>query len=183
MNQTMLDLPFSEMNDISNHPKSRKIRWPNISLKLSERMHTDGKISSLSSKKNQFLRNTQPFSVKPNTNVDITCFLPQHSYPDKTVAMIEPYATFENQIGLCVMSDFVPLEANENLSLAVLKVLSHKISVPRNTIIARNTVLTPKQAEFLPLINPQLLTDCFNQNINALFQDSQIKVYPSSYES
>ena len=50
------------------------------------------------------------------------------------------------------------------------------------TILARITVLTPKQAEFLQPINPQLLSDYFNQDINALIQDIEIKVYSSSDE-
>ena len=145
-------------------------------------MHTHGNISSLTSKKNQFLRNTSSFSVNPNTNEVITCSLPHHSYPDNTVAIVEPYAKFENQTGLCVTSAIVTLKANEDLSLAVLNVLPHEISVPRNTIFARITVLTPKQAEFVQPINPQLLSDYFNQDINTLIQDSEIKVYPSSDE-
>ena len=90
MNQTLLVLPFFEKNGTSIHPKSRTHRLPNMTLQLTERMHTDGKISSLTSKKNQFLRNTSSFSVNPNTNQVITCSLPHHSYPDNTVAIVEP---------------------------------------------------------------------------------------------
>ena len=164
MNQTILGLPFFEKNDISIHPKSRALRLPNITLQLTERMHTDGKISSLTSKKNQFFRNTSSFSVYPNTNDVITCSLPHHSYPDNTNAIVEPYAKIKNQAGLCVTSAIVTLKANETLSLAVLNVLPHKISVPRNTVTARITVLTPKQAEYLQPINPQLLSEYFNRD-------------------
>ena len=127
------------------------------------------------------MRNTSSFSFNPNTNEVITCSLPHHSYPDITIAVVEPYAKFENQTGLRVT--IVTLKANENLSLAVLNVLPHKIAVPRNTIIARIIVLTQKQAEFLQSTNSQLLSNYFNRDLNALIHDSEIKVYPSSDES
>ena len=63
-----------------------------------------------------------------------------------------------------------------------MNVLPHKVTVQKNSVIARITILTPKQADHLQPINPQLLSNYFNQNINALIQDSEIKVSPSSDE-
>ena len=51
--------------------------------------------------------------------------------------------------------------------------------MPKNSLIARVTVLTPKQAEFIQPIN-HLISNYFNQNINALIEDSETKVYPST---
>ena len=182
MNQTILGLPFFEKNDISIHPKSRTLKLPNLTLQLTEKIHTNGKISAVSSKKNHFLRNNSSLSINPNTTEIVQCSFPNCSYPDGTVAIIEPHAKFENQTGLCVTSALITLKAKQDVSLAILNVLPHKVTVQKNSVIARITILTPKQAEYLQPINPQLLSNYFNQNINALIQDSEIKVSPSTDE-
>ena len=182
MNQTILGLPFFEKNDISIHPKSRTLKLPNLTLQLTEKLHTNGKNSAVSSKKNHFLRNNSSLSINPNTTEIVQCSFPNCSYPDGTVAIIEPHAKFENQTGLCVTSALITLKAKQYVSLAILNVLPHKVTVRKNSVIARITILTPKQAEYLQPINPQLLSNYFNQNINALIQDSEIKVSPSTDE-
>ena len=182
MNQTILGLPFFEKNDISIHPKSRTLKLPNLTLQLTEKIHTNGKISAVSSKKNHFLRNNSSLSINPNTTEIVQCSFPNCSYPDGTVAIIEPHAKFENQTGLCVTSALITLKAKQDVSLAILNLLPHKVTVQKNSVIARITILTPKQAEYLQPINPQLLSNYFNQNINALIQDSEIKVSPSTDE-
>ena len=75
MNQTILGLPFFEKNDISIHPRTRTLKLPNLTLQLTERIHKDGKISSLTPKKNLFLHSVQNYSVQPNTSEIITCSL------------------------------------------------------------------------------------------------------------
>ena len=133
-------------------------------------------------RKNHFLRNNSSLSINPNTTEIVQCSFPNCSYPDGTVAIIEPHAKFENQTGLCVTSALITLKAKQDVSLAILNVLPHKVTVQKNSVIARITILTPKQAEYLQPINPQLLSNYFNQNINALIQDSEIKVSPSTDE-
>ena len=182
MNQTILGLPFFEKNDICIHPKSRTLKLPNLTLQLTEKIHHNGKISAVTPKKNHFLKNNSSISINPNTSEIVKCSLPNCSYPDGTVAIIEPFAKFENQTGLCVTSALITIKAKEDISLAILNVLPHKVTVQKNSIIARITILTPKQAEYLQPINPQLLTTYFNENINALIQDSDIKVSPSPDE-
>ena len=182
MNQTILGLPFFDKNDISLHPKSRTLKLPNLTLQLTEKIHTNGKISAVSSKKNHFLRNNSSLSINPNTTEIVQCSFPNCSYPDGTVAIIEPHAKLENQTELCVTSALITLKAKQDVSLAILNVLPHKVTVQKNSVIARITILTPKQAEYLQSINPQLLSNYLNQNINALIQDSENKVSPSTDE-
>ena len=167
MNQTILGLPFFEKNDICIHPKSRTLKLPNLTLQLTEKIHHNGKISAVTPKKNHFLKNNSSISINPNTSEIVKCSLPNYSYPDGTVAIIEPFAKFENQTGLCVTSALITIKAKEDISLAILNVLPHKVTVQKNSIIARITILTPEQAEYLQPINPQLLTTYFNDKINA----------------
>ena len=90
--------------------------------------------------------------------------------------------SFKNQTGLCVTSPLITLKENQDASLATLNVLPHKVAVQKNSVIARITILTPKQAEYVKPINHQLVSNYFNQNINSIIQDSEIKVLPSSDE-
>ena len=54
MNQTILGLSFFEKNDVAIHPRTRALKLPNLTLQLTERIHKDGKVSSLTLKKNLF---------------------------------------------------------------------------------------------------------------------------------
>ena len=99
MDQTILGLPFFEKNDISIHPRTRTLKLPNITLQLTERIHKDGKVSSLTPKKNLFLHSIQNYSVQPNTSEIITCSLSAESFPEGTVAIVEPNPRFEKQTG------------------------------------------------------------------------------------
>ena len=126
--------------------------------------------------------NNSSLSINPNTTEIVQCFFPNCSYPDGTVAIIEPHAKFENQTGLCFTSALITLKTKQDVSLAILNVLPHKVTFQKNSVIARITILTPKQAEYLQPINPQLLSNYFNQNIIVLIQDSEIKVSPSTDE-
>ena len=128
------------------------------------------------------MKNNSSISINPNTSEIFKCSLPNCFYPDGTVAIIKPFAKFENQTGLFVTSALIAIKAKEDISLAILNVLPHKVTVQKNSTIARITILTPKLAEYLQQINPQLLTTHFNENINALIQDSDIKVSPSTIE-
>ena len=126
------------------------------------------------------MRKNGSLSINPNTTEVVQCSFPKLSLSNGTVAVIEPHAKVENQTRLCFSSTLIALKAKQDVSFAILKVLPHKNTVQKNSVIARITILTPKQAEYLQPVNPQLLSNNFNQNINAHIQDSEIKVSPSS---
>ena len=89
MNQTILGLPFFEKHDIVIHPKTRTLKLPNLTIQLSERIHKDGKVSSLTQKKNLFLHSTQSLTVNPNSPEILTCTLSTEAFPEGTVAIVE----------------------------------------------------------------------------------------------
>ena len=180
MNQTILGLPFFEKNDISIHPKTRTLKLPNMTLQLTERIHKDGKVSSLTPKKNLFLHSIQNYSVQPNTSEIITCSLSAESFPEGTVAIVEPNPRFEKQTGLCVTSAIVKLNDQKQVSLGILNILPYKVTVTKNVPVAKVTILTAKQAQYLHPINPELLFDHLTKSINGLIEDSETKVYPST---
>ena len=123
MNQTILGLPFFENKDIVIHPRTRTLKLPHITLQLTERIHKDGKISSLQAKKNLFLRATQSVTVNPNSSEIVVCSLNHVTFPEDTIAMVEPNPKFEKETGLCVTSAIVKLDKDNKVSLGVINVL------------------------------------------------------------
>ena len=127
MNETILEFLFFEKKDTPFHPNSRTLK-PSISiLQLTKTIHANGKISAVSSKKNHFLRNNRSLSISPNTTELVQCSLPNCSYLDGTVAIIEPHPMFENQTGLCVNSSLITPKAKPDFFLAILNVLITKL--------------------------------------------------------
>ena len=119
MNQKILDLSFFEKNYILIQPKIRTLKLPDALIQLIEGIYKDGKISFLTTKKNLFLHFTQNLVIKPNSSEIITCILPAESFPEGTVASVEPNPRFEKQTGLCVTSAIVKLDAKKQASLGV----------------------------------------------------------------
>ena len=54
MNQTILGLPFFEINDICIHPKSRTLKLPNLTLQLTEKFIITVKLALLLRKRITF---------------------------------------------------------------------------------------------------------------------------------
>ena len=125
MNQTILGLPFFEKHDILIHPKTRTLKLPNMTIQLTERVHKDGKMFSLTTKKNLFLHAAQTLSVKPNTSEIIQCTLSTESFPEGTLAIVEPNPRFEKRTGLCVTSATVKFDAKKQVALGILNLLPH----------------------------------------------------------
>ena len=176
MNQTILGLPFFEKNDISIHPKTRTLKLPNLTIQLTERIHKNGKISSLTTKKNLFLHATKATSIKPNASEIVTCSLSNESFPEGTVAIVEPNPKFEKETGLCVTSAIVKIDEKKEVQLGVLNIMPSIVKISRNASIARVTILTTKQAQYLHPISPELLTQHLNKSFNALVTDFEPKI-------
>ena len=113
MNQTLLGLPFSGKNDIVIHPKTRTLKLPHNTIQLTERIHKNGKISALTRKKNLFMKTHEPFTVKPIPTEIVLFFFNHVTFPDGTVAMVEPSPKFEKGRGLWITSAIVKLD-NDN---------------------------------------------------------------------
>ena len=93
--------------------------------------------------------------------------------------MVEPNQKFENETGLCVTSAIVKLDKDNKVKLGVINVLPHKVTIQKNTSIARITILTAKQADYLQPVDPALLANYFEDNITSLISDSETPNYTS----
>ena len=160
----------------------RTLKLPNMTLHLTERIHKNGKISSLTTKKNLFLNSVQYYPINPNSSEIITCSLSAESFPVGIVAIVEPNLRFEKQTGLCVTSAIVKLNEQKQVALGILNLLPHKVTVSKNAPVAKVTILTAKQAEYLHPVTPELLSDHLTKGINGLIADNKTKVYASSDE-
>ena len=182
MNQTILGIPFFEKHDILIHPKTQALNLQNMTIQLTERVHTDGKISSLTTMNNFFLHAVQNLSVKPNASEITTCLLSSESFSEGTIAIVEPNPRFEKQTGLCVTSAIVKFNAQKQVSLGILNLLPHQVTGQKNAQVAEVTILTASQAQYLQPVNPDFLTDHLKKSVNGLIADSEHKVYPSNDE-
>ena len=118
-----------------------------MTIQLTERLHKDGKISSLPFEKNLFFHAAQNLSVKPNTCDIITCLLSSESFPEGTDSIVEPIPRFEKQTGLCVTSAIVKFDVRKQVSLGNLNLLPHQVTVQKNAQVAKVTILTASQAQ------------------------------------
>ena len=96
--------------------------------------------------------------------------------------MVEPIPKFEKETGLCVTSATAQLDKDNKVSLGIITVLTHNVTIPKNTSNACITILTAKQADYLQPVNPELLTNFFNDNINSLISDTTTPPNMSSDE-
>ena len=60
--------------------------------------------------------------------------------------------------------------------------MPHQVTVKKNASIAKFTILTASQAQYLQPVSPELLSDHLTKGINDLIADSEHKVYPSEDE-
>ena len=60
--------------------------------------------------------------------------------------------------------------------------MPHQVTVQKNAQVAKVTILTASQAQYIQPVNPELLTDHLNKSINGLIAGSEHKVYPSNDE-
>ena len=112
------------------------------------------------------MKTHQSFTVNPSATEIVTLSLNHVTFPDGRVTMVEPSPKFEKETGLCVTSANVKLNKDNKVSIGVIKVFSHKVTIPKNTSIARITILTAKHADYLQPVNPVLLTIYFNVSTN-----------------
>ena len=98
MNQTILGLPFFEQHDILIHPKTRTLNLPNMTNQLTQRVHKDGKVSSLTTKKIFSYTLLKIFPSNQTLPKLFTYLHSSESIPEGTVAIVEPNPPFENRL-------------------------------------------------------------------------------------
>ena len=95
--------------------------------------------------------------------------------------MVEASPKFEKkETGLCITRVFVKLDKDNKVSLRVINVLPHKVTIPKKMSNVRFTILTAKQAGDSQPVNPAVLTNYFDDIINSLISDFIIPPYTSS---
>ena len=152
MNQTFLGLPLSKHNEIYIHPKTHTLKLPNITLQSVERIQYDGKISSLTSKRNLFLYSNHSLTIKPNTSEVFSRLLQHNTFLGSTVDLVEPHPKVEKRRSLSY-NCYCIIDGDNKTSLAVLKVLPYNSPLSTNSHVARVTIITPKQAACLQPVN------------------------------
>ena len=163
MNKPILGLPFFERNDILIDLKSRKLLLPDITLKINSVAKANGS-KKTSHHKNKFaLKSAQKITVQPHSQEVLKCAIDK-KFSEEIIGIVEPNAGFEKSSGLCLTSSLSKLK-NSETEIALLNVTPIAITVAKDTAIAKFTILTAKQAEYIQPIDPSLFSlDNFQLN-------------------
>ena len=84
--------------------------------------------------------------------IQLTCILSAESLPEVTVAIVEPDPRFEKQTGICVTNAIVKFDGKKQVSVGILKLLPHQVTVKKNASVGTVTILTASPAQYLNLI-------------------------------
>ena len=67
-------------------------------------------------------------SIKPNASEIVTCSLSNESFPEGTVAIVEPNPKFEKETGLCVTSAIDKIDEKKEVQLGVLNIMPSMVN-------------------------------------------------------
>ena len=138
------------------HPRTRTLKLPRITIQLTDK----NRQSVLCKRKRIFLLNYHSLAINRNSSDIVSCSLNHATFLEGTIAMVDPNQNFEKETCLYITSAIVKLDT-ENVSLGVINVLPHKVTVPKNTSKDRITILIAKQPNYFQPVDPALLTNYF----------------------
>ena len=153
-NNPILGLPFYRNNRILTDVASQKLHRPEISLQISELTMRNGKTKTKSKKHKNVLKTITKLDIFPISQETIDCFL-DNILADNKIGIVDPNSRFESSIGLRLTSSFSKIQSSKS-PIVFLNVTPNVVSVPKGAVVARFTILTPKQAKYLQPIDAAL---------------------------
>ena len=88
-------------------------------------------------KKNFFLRATQSVTDFSNSSEKVVSSLDHVTFPEDTIAMVEPNPKFEKKTGLCVTIATVKLDKDNKVSLGVINVLPYRLPSVKTLLLQK----------------------------------------------
>ena len=142
-----------------------------MTLQLNEISPT-GNVKKTYSKQKFQLKTTEKVVIRPNSQEVLNCNLTNDGLPIETNAIVEPLPNFERKTGRCLTSTIGCSDAQRQMPIGFLNVQSTLILVPKGTLVAKVTLLSPQQAQYLQPVNPELMTNYINQSVTELIASS-----------
>ena len=112
-----------------------------MTLQLDEISSPTGNIKKTYSKKKFYLKTTEKLVIRPNCQE-----VPSDDLPIGTNAIVEPLPNFERKTGLCLTSSIGCLDSERKTPIGFLNVQSTVITVPKGTLVAKVSLLSPQPA-------------------------------------
>ena len=137
-----------------------------FTFQLNEITGNNGRIRRIFRKIKFALRTTHKINIKPSSE-EVHKGALNKSLESESVGIVEPNTGFEKRTGLCITSSLSRLHSSTT-SLDILNCTPNHITIPKNTIVARFKILTPKQAKYLYQIAPALIASDPSKSINEL---------------
>ena len=147
-------------------------------MQILELTKRSGKIRTNFKKPKYFSKTTQKTEISPNSQETIDCFF-DNSLADDTIVIVYSNSCFENTTCLCLTSSFSEICASKT-PIAFLIVPPNVVSLPKGAVVARFTILKPKQAKYLQPID-RALFNIHSSDINELVDNWQHRLpYPTN---
>ena len=112
-------------------------------------------------KKNTYsVRTIEKVTVKPNEQTIITCRLDtgkEELPPGTLCGILDPAVAFENRTDLCVTSALVKVDEEGRIPVGLINVSGSEVKLHVKTMIGKLKILSPRQIEFLTMIDPRVL--------------------------
>ena len=143
-----------------------------MTLQHNEISSPTGNIKKTYSKKKFYLKTTEKHVIRPNCQEVSSCQLTSDDLPIGTNAIVEPLPNFERKTGLCSTSSIGCLDSERKNPIGFLNVQSTVITVREGTLVAKVSLLSPQQAQFLQPISPELTNEHVNESFNELIATS-----------
>ena len=174
MNSIILGCPFFENNNIKIDLKNRQLEFPDVTVQLNTIQCSDGSFKRTYPKNEAPLLTAEKTTIQPNSLEIVKVQVPKkfESQFCNKIGTANPCNVYEEKTGVLITSSLNQIKGNETF-LSILNLNPHPITIPQDTLVARFSILTLTESNYLKPIPPELLTlpeADFENNISALFE-------------
>ena len=157
LNTPILGAPFLSENNLMVDMKQKLLLTPDLTFIINEIQQTDGKISVRHEEQTFNIYTKTKTTLGPCKQDLVICLCASKTFElANIIGIIEPFDFFEQNSGVFVTSSLNRVDDKNQLQISFLNTSSHEATIPAGTKVAVFTVLTPKQANFITPIDPQI---------------------------
>ena len=144
-------------NNLMVDMKQKLLLTPDLTFIINEIQQTDGKKSVRHEEQTFNIYTKTKTTLGPCKQDLVICLCASKTFElAKIIGIIEPFNFFEQNSGVFVASSLNRVDDKNQVQISFLNTNSHEATIPAGTKVAVFTVLTPKQANFITPIDPQI---------------------------
>ena len=157
LNTPILGAPFLSENNLLVDMKRKLLLTPDLTFTINEIQQTDGKKSVRLEQQTFNIYTKSKTTLGPCKQDLVICLCASKTFElANIIGIIEPFEFFEQNSGAFVTSSLNSVDDKNQVQISFQNTNSHEATIPAGTKVAVFTVLTPKQANFVTPIDPQI---------------------------